>query len=149
MDELGHETSDPYSLTKRTRFRHNNNASSDELSITVELCVDRVDERIRQLNSRRVRRPTGVARYQYGNGVHSCGLRRSNASRANRIWPAEGSNGSRCQLIAGKSEPCVKPAVSISSKRIETGEGVDFASRDTRNESSVPSQCRSPPAAFS
>jgi hypothetical protein len=37
----------------------------------------------------------------------------------------------------GKSEPRLKPAVSNSSKRTGPAKASDFASRDTRNESSV------------
>jgi hypothetical protein len=41
------------------------------LPVSAELCVDRVDGAVRQLNSCRVRRPAGLAGYRYGNSALS------------------------------------------------------------------------------
>jgi hypothetical protein len=55
-------------LTKQTQLS-STTIYSDRSSVPAELCVDRVDGWARQLNSRYVRRPAGLAAYRYGNGA--------------------------------------------------------------------------------
>ena len=61
--------------------------------VPAELCVDRVDGWVWQLNSRRVRRPAGLAGYRYGNGalfLVACGDPRHRAQTGSGRLGAKG-----------------------------------------------------------